>query len=41
MNKENKMFEISISKDINDFDEDGDGEINFKEFKKLMMNNIS
>ena len=41
MNKENKMFEISINKDISDFDEDGDGEINFKEFKKLMMNNIS
>ena len=41
MNQKNKMFEISISKDISDVDGDGDGEINFSEFKKLMTNNIS
>ena len=37
----NKMFEIALSKDINDVDEDGDGNINFQEFKKLMMNAIN
>ena len=41
MNQKNKMFEIAISKDISDVDGDGDGEINFSEFKKLMTNNIS
>ena len=34
----NKMFEIALSKDINDVDEDGDGNINFQEFTKLMTN---
>ena len=37
----NKMFEIALSKDINDVDEDGDGNINFPEFKKLMTNAIN
>ena len=37
----NKMFEIALSKDINDVDEDGDGNINFQEFKKLMTNTIN
>ena len=41
MNQENKMFEIAISKDISDVDGDGDGEITFNEFKKLMFNNVS
>ena len=41
MNQENKMFEIAISKDISDVDGDGDGQITFNEFKKLMFNNIS
>ena len=41
MNQENKMFEIAINKDIGDVDGDGDGEITFDEFKKLMNNNIS
>ena len=41
MNKENKMFEIAVNKDIGDVDSDGDGEINFNEFKKLMTKNIS
>ena len=41
MNKENKMFEIAISKDISDVDGNSDGEITFNEFKKLMFNNIS
>ena len=35
------MFEIAISKDISDVDGDGDGQIIFNEFKKLMFNNIS
>ena len=40
INKENQLFEIAISKDINEVDEDGDGEINFKEFKKLMREDV-
>ena len=35
---DNKLFEIAISKDINDVDEDGDGNINFKEFKHMLTN---
>ena len=37
---ENKLFEIAISKDINEVDEDGDGNINFQEFKSLMTNTM-
>ena len=36
----NKLFEIAISKDISDVDEDGDGNINFQEFKKLMTKTL-
>ena len=36
LEKENKLFEIAISKDINDVDIDGDGNVNFEEFKILM-----
>ena len=36
LEKENKLFEIAISKDINDVDLDGDGNVNFEEFKILM-----
>ena len=35
---DNKLFEIALSKDINDVDEDGDGNINFQEFKKMLTN---
>ena len=35
-NKENQLFEIALSKDINDEDGDGDGEINFDEFVRLI-----
>ena len=35
-----KKFEIAIEKDINDVDGDGDGEINFEEFKKLIFCNL-
>jgi len=35
----NKLFEIALSKDINDVDVDGDGNINFEEFK-IMLTNI-
>ena len=35
-----KKYEIAIEKDINDVDEDGDGEINFDEFKKLIFCNL-
>ena len=34
--KVNKMFEIAIAKDLNEVDADGDGNINFFEFKELM-----
>ena len=37
---DNKLFEIAINKDISDVDEDGDGNINFQEFKKLMTKAI-
>ena len=30
------MFEIAIAKDLNEVDADGDGNINFFEFKELM-----
>ena len=39
--KKNKLFEIAISKDINDIDIDGDGNINFEEFKILMSNTMN
>jgi calcium-dependent protein kinase len=35
---DNGLFEIALSKDINDVDEDGDGNINFQEFKKMLTN---
>jgi calcium-dependent protein kinase len=35
-----KKYEIAIEKDINDVDGDGDGEINFDEFKKLIFCNL-
>ena len=41
MNNKNKVFEIAINKDISDVDGDGDGEITFEEFKKLMINEVS
>jgi calcium-dependent protein kinase len=40
LKEENKLFEIAISKDINDVDQDGDGNINFNEFKLLMTNTM-
>ena len=40
LEKENKLFEIAINKDINDVDQDGDGIINFNEFKILMTNTM-
>ena len=40
LKEENKLFEIAISKDINDVDQDGDGNINFNEFKQLMTNTM-
>ena len=36
----NKLFEIAITKDISDVDEDGDGNINYQEFKKLMTKTL-
>ena len=33
----NKLFEVAINKVINDLDTDGDGMINFDEFKQLML----
>ena len=39
--KKNKLFEIAISKDINDIDIDGDGNINFEEFEILMSNTMN
>ena len=41
LEKENKLFEIAITKDINDVDIDGDGNINFEEFKILMTKTIN
>ena len=41
LEKENKLFEIAITKDINDVDQDGDGIINFNEFKILMANTMN
>ena len=35
---DNNLLEIALSKDINDVDEDGDGKINFQEFKKMLRN---
>ena len=35
---DNNLLEIALSKDINDVDEDGDGNINFQEFKKMLRN---
>ena len=35
---DNNLLEIAISKDINDVDEDGDGNINFQEFKHMLTN---
>ena len=37
----NKLFEIAITKDISDIDEDGDGNINYQEFKKLMTKTLN
>ena len=33
----NKLFEVAINKVINELDHDGDGMINFEEFKQLML----
>ena len=38
--KMDKKFEIAIENDVNEVDGDGDGEINFDEFKKLIFNNL-
>ena len=35
---DNKLLEIALSKDINDVDVDGDGNINFQEFKNMLTN---
>jgi calcium-dependent protein kinase len=37
---EDKLFEIALTKDISEVDGDGDGIINFKEFKQLMLNTL-
>ena len=37
----NKLFEISINNVLNEVDEDGDGMINFEEFKKLMLKTMN
>ena len=36
--RDNNLLEIALSKDINDVDEDGDGYINFHEFKNMLTN---
>jgi calcium-dependent protein kinase len=38
---ENKLFEVAVNKVINDVDEDGDGMINFEEFKQLMLKTMN
>ena len=37
----NKLFEASITKQINELDQNGDGMINFKEFKQLMLKTMN
>ena len=39
--KKNKVLEYAITKDLNELDEDGDGMINFEEFKKLMLRTMN
>ena len=38
--KKNELFEFSITSAINEVDEDGDGVINFEEFKRLMLKSM-
>ena len=40
-NNVNKLFEIALTKDISEVDADGDGIIDFNEFKQLMLNTMS
>ena len=37
----NELFEAAITKQINDLDQNGDGMINFKEFKQLMLKTMN
>ena len=39
--KENKLFEIALTQDIMNVDQDGDGNINFEEFKILMKKTMN
>jgi len=39
--KKNELFELSITNAINEVDEDGDGKINFEEFKRLMLKSMN
>ena len=41
LEKENKLFEIALTQDIMKVDQDGDGNINFEEFKLLMKNTMN
>ena len=40
-NNVNQLFEIALTKDISEVDADGDGIIDFDEFKQLMLNTMS
>ena len=40
-NNTNKLFEIALTKDISEVDEDKDGALNFHEFKQLMLNTMN